>query len=227
MFDAPGEMMHSALQIRFGGTKGMVSLDTRLEGRRLRLRPSQIKFASDECSLEVNEVARCLPGHLNREVIMLLSTRGVPDHTLLTFFQREAQRAANTAIEDGERAPHEAALLEHSSPEPGGAAAVAMEALQLPGGPLSEDPHLRAIVLAVRLHRLELLRSKCHLPVENSRLAHGVLDERGVLRENQMFLRERYRIPGTSEYYSRVITGRAFFVRNPCLHAAGLRFVDR
>jgi len=64
-------MMHSALQIRFGGTKGMVSLDTRLEGRRLRLRPSQIKFASDECSLEVNEVARCLPGHLNREVIML------------------------------------------------------------------------------------------------------------------------------------------------------------
>ena len=53
----------------------------------------------------------------------------MPDHTLLTFFQREAQRAANTAIEDGERAPHEAALLEHSSPEPGGAAAVAMEAL--------------------------------------------------------------------------------------------------
>ena len=70
----------------------------------------------------------------------------MPDHTLLTFFQREAQRAANTAIEDGERAPHEAALLEHSSPEPGGAAAVAMEALQLPGGSLADGA--RAILSA-------------------------------------------------------------------------------
>lgn len=63
-----------ALQVRFMGSKGMLSVDYKLSGRAICLRPSMIKFESPE-SREI-EIARAFdkPGNywLNRPLIMLL-----------------------------------------------------------------------------------------------------------------------------------------------------------
>jgi hypothetical protein len=56
----------------------------------IRLRESQIKFPSNDLSLNVVRCATYSQGYLNRQLIMLLSCLGVPDHVFLGL-QRKAK----------------------------------------------------------------------------------------------------------------------------------------
>jgi hypothetical protein len=60
----------TCLQIRWGGAKGMLALDTRLKDKWLRFRPSMIKFDSeDKANLEICDMAnKPIPMVLNRQV---------------------------------------------------------------------------------------------------------------------------------------------------------------
>lgn len=63
--DAP-----TCFQIRWGGAKGMLALDARLEGNIMRVRPSMVKFESnDNTNLEICDMAnKPIPMVLNRQV---------------------------------------------------------------------------------------------------------------------------------------------------------------
>ena len=81
----------TALQIRFQGAKGMVSLDSRLQGRRLCLRKNMKKYETATVwQLEVCGAAfRPLPMILNRGYIKILEDLGVPMQAFQTL-QQEA-----------------------------------------------------------------------------------------------------------------------------------------
>jgi hypothetical protein len=66
-------------QIRYGGAKGVLSRCSRLPGRQLQLRPSQLKFGSSHPQLEVCSIAAWLPAYLNRQIITMMEYNGVPD----------------------------------------------------------------------------------------------------------------------------------------------------
>jgi RNA-dependent RNA polymerase len=145
----------SALQIRCGGAKGMVSLDKRLEGRVLCIRRSQNKFESrsEVLTLETNEVARYNRGHLNRDIITLLSSLGVPDETLMLVHKEALDTMVNTILDASRE--HDARssieLLTQQTPVKGSTTAAALELLRR-GGPFDlAEPHLRGIVLAVQV----------------------------------------------------------------------------
>src|SRR6266576_563965 len=76
-----------AFQIRFQGSKGMLSVNYRLKGRLLCLRQSMIKFSSP--SSTIIEVARAFdrptPYFLNRPLIMLLDGLGVAFETFKKY----------------------------------------------------------------------------------------------------------------------------------------------
>ena|SRR6266498_4130606 len=63
----------------------MVAVDPNLEGDVLCIRPSQKKFDAPYSSILeiVKTVKTPLPGHSNRQIIMLLSTLGVPDEVFI------------------------------------------------------------------------------------------------------------------------------------------------
>lgn len=63
----------------------MVAVDERMRGGRLklRIRPSMNKFTSSHNHLEVCKTASFMPAFLNRQVITLLSTLGVPASAFL------------------------------------------------------------------------------------------------------------------------------------------------
>ncbi|CAF1080724.1 unnamed protein product [Adineta steineri] len=79
----------SAVQFRYAGTKGVVSLDTSLpDNIDLYIRKSMTKFQSDHQCFEVCKLSAPRPLYLNRQAILLLSYRQVPDTTFLILQQQ-------------------------------------------------------------------------------------------------------------------------------------------
>ncbi|EJD52224.1 RdRP-domain-containing protein [Auricularia subglabra TFB-10046 SS5] len=94
---AEWEKVVNAYQIRVGGAKGVVGVDPRLEGRKLRLRVSMIKFdALHSTDVEVANIARPARMYLNRPLIMTLETLGVRRHVFETL-QANVVRTAHEA----------------------------------------------------------------------------------------------------------------------------------
>jgi RNA-dependent RNA polymerase len=85
----------SAYQFRFLGYKGVVVVDHRLEGVRMRLRDSQCKFPAHKEEEEEAEfeIARAFdyPNrvHLNRPVVMALEDRGVKKEAFIDLQEKE------------------------------------------------------------------------------------------------------------------------------------------
>ena len=79
----------SAFQIRLAGAKGVMMINKKLEGEHVCLRQSQTKFKSDDLSLNVIRCSTFGQGYLNRSIISLLHSLGVPEEFFL-LKQRQA-----------------------------------------------------------------------------------------------------------------------------------------
>lgn len=79
----------------------MVAVDPTLKGDVLCIRPSQRKFkAPDPLYLEiVKTVKTSSPGYLNRQIILLLSTLGVPDDVFIPL-QNQMRDDINSIMTD-------------------------------------------------------------------------------------------------------------------------------
>ncbi|CAF3626328.1 unnamed protein product [Adineta steineri] len=79
--------MPSVLQIRYGGCKGTVSVDPNLDDKphQLVIRHSMLKFKTEHDQLEICKVSSPRALYLNRQDILLLSTRGVPEAHFLVL----------------------------------------------------------------------------------------------------------------------------------------------
>ena len=74
----------SAYQIRYAGFKGVVAVSpAQTDGMRMSLRPSMRKFESAHSVIEVVSWTKIQPAFLNRQIITLLTSLGVPDAVFL------------------------------------------------------------------------------------------------------------------------------------------------
>ncbi|KAH9985084.1 RNA dependent RNA polymerase-domain-containing protein [Russula vinacea] len=82
----------SAYQFRFLGYKGVVVVDHRLQGIKMRLRESQRKFPVNDIEEAELEIACSFdypnPVHLNRPVVMALEDRGVDKEAFIALQER-------------------------------------------------------------------------------------------------------------------------------------------
>ncbi len=83
----------------------MVAVDPDLVGDILCIRPSQKKFdAPDSLTLEIVKSVRTpLPGHLNRQIILLLSALEVPDEVFIQL-QNEMRLDIDSMITNEDKA---------------------------------------------------------------------------------------------------------------------------
>lgn len=93
----------SAYQIRIGGCKGVLlkklELKEKEPGKKIiEVRPSMIKFKSDDLGLEIIRCATFSQGYLNRQVIMLLECLGVEDDVFLTLLNKAMEKLEVTKI---------------------------------------------------------------------------------------------------------------------------------
>jgi hypothetical protein len=205
-------------QIRYGGAKGMVSLDSRLEGYQLCLRPSMIKYDGSQFSdIEIcGSALRPLPMRLNRQHVKILEDLGVDRHV----FQR-LQDEAVQKLRSGASSSHSAIAFIQSS--------LANGETQLPwllhrladlDIDATEDAFILDILSALLQIELKELKYRARIPVEKAVTLYGIMDETKRLGEGQIYC------SFSENSRKTVVRGRVAVTRSPALHPGDMQVVD-
>ncbi|XP_022776585.1 RNA-dependent RNA polymerase 1-like [Durio zibethinus] len=201
----------SAFQIRIGGFKGVVAVDP-TSSRKLSLRRSMSKYESENTKLDVLAWSKYQPCFLNRQLITLLSTLGVPDHAFEKK-QREAVGQLNAILTDPLKAQEALELM-----SPGENTNILKEML-LCGYMPDAEPFLEMMLQTFRASKLLELRTKTRIFVQNGRSMMGCLDETRTLDYGQVFVQ----FSGCRSERRFIVKGEVVVAKNPCLHPGDVR----
>ncbi|KAK4198657.1 putative RNA-dependent RNA polymerase 1 [Triangularia verruculosa] len=163
----------TCFQIRWAGAKGMLSLDTELEGNQICVRPSMKKFeSSDEANLDICDMAsKPMAMTLNRQFIKILEDMGAPAWWFMDLQQKEVNR-----------------LRAISKTVKNTASFLAMRNI---GGSILFAQFIReteAWRSTTGKTDFFLLKHKAHIPVSRGITLFGVMDETGWLGEGQVYV---------------------------------------
>ncbi|KAH9946766.1 RNA dependent RNA polymerase-domain-containing protein [Amylocystis lapponica] len=208
------------LQIRFMGSKGMLSVDYKLSGREICLRPSMIKFEAPH-SLEI-EIARAFdrPGkyYLNRPLIMLLEGLGVP-YEVFKSLQDDAVEDAQNSVLSLERA---ARMLEAYGLGASYRLTSTMLSLgKLGVGPLTEDMFWKQMMDFAINHVLRELKHHARIHVPDGWTLVGVADVHEYLQEGEIFAC----IDSPDRHELVYLEGPTLISRSPTIHPGDVQVV--
>ncbi|XWS64066.1 hypothetical protein CRYUN_Cryun06bG0155200 [Craigia yunnanensis] len=201
----------SAFQIRIGGYKGVVAVDP-TSSRKLSLRRSMSKYESENTKLDVLAWSKYQPCFLNRQLITLLSSLGVPDNAFEKK-QREAVAQLNAILTDPLKAQEALELM-----SPGENTNILKEML-LCGYKPDAEPFLSMMLQTFRASKLLELRTKTRIFVQKGRSMMGCLDETRTLDYGQVFVQ----FSGSRSEQRFIVEGKVVVAKNPCLHPGDVR----
>ncbi|KAJ6351078.1 hypothetical protein OIU78_007078 [Salix suchowensis] len=219
----------SAFQIRYAGYKGVVAVDP-TSSKKLSLRKSMFKYESENTKLDVLAHSKYQPCFLNRQLITLLSTLGVPDRNFEKK-QREAVDQLDAILTDPLRAQEALELM-----SPGENTNILKEML-LCGYQPDAEPFLSMMLQTFRALKLLELRTKTRIFIPNGRSMMGCLDETRTLEYGQVFVQfsgSGYRhlydssvmFSDRGKGQSYLIKGSVVVAKNPCLHPGDVRILE-
>ncbi len=173
----------SAFQIRFGGMKGVVSVDPSLGSllnHHLQFRPSMKKFESIYNKLDVLNCANYIPCYLNRQVINILSSLGVAD-SVFSNLQDKMLIDLSEMLIDKQKA--EDKLLKYYR---GSFSALhSTNSLILD---YTQEPFYRQLLKTIYYKSLQNLIKKSRIFIEKGRILMGCIDETQTLKEDEVFI---------------------------------------
>jgi hypothetical protein len=220
--------MPTCLQIRWAGCKGMLSLDTKLEGKVFCIRKeSMMKFPSTD----VEELGICdasskpLRLMLNRQMIKILEDMGTSAEWFLKL-QSNALKILRNVTAD---ATNTSLFLEYQSIGVSLGLPKLFKQLEKLEIDYRRDGFLRSAVEHVVLRELRLLKHKARIPVDKGVTLFGVMDETGFLESNQVYVT----YDKTHELYhgrrinSTLKDGRIIVTRSPALHPGDIQIVHQ
>ncbi|KAH0985407.1 hypothetical protein GBA52_012584 [Prunus armeniaca] len=218
----------SAFQIRYGGYKGVLAVDPTLS-KNLSLRKSMCKYQSNNTTLDVLKWSKYQPYFLNREVITLLSTLGVPDYVFMEK-QKQVLNQLDGVLADPLRAQEELDLMFQ------GETTNILKEMVLCGYTPDAEPFLAMMLQAYCASKLLELQSKTRIFVPDGRSMMGCLDETGTLEYGQVFVQcsphGSQQLHDTSSHIfsgssssdsSFIVEGKVVVAKNPCLHPGDVR----
>lgn len=212
----------SAIQIRIGGHKGCLTVNPRLQGKQLALRPSMSKFVSPHQDLEVaNSSARCLSAKLNRPLINALDDRGVPATALLDI-QKEAIAHIGRARTHFDET---AKLCSAYSFGTGCDLHILFQKLHKHGmgaTSIHSDSFFLVLAKAVIAAALGDMKRKARIPVRGVTLI-GVADEFAFLKEGEVFAQVEHVDLG--QVRRRVLVGTKLIGRSPTVDPGDIAMV--
>ena len=201
------------------GAKGMISLDHRLEGDALVLRPSMIKFdGSTSTDIEICDAPyNPLPMYLNRQFIKILEDMGVKDRFFLNLQAQEVERLR--MITDSPL--NASSFLRRQTIGTPIHFPWLINKMAMMNLDFRKDGFLRDVLEMAILMELRLLKHKTRIPVEKGWHLHGLMDETGFLEEGQIYCSV------TIEGKSQAIVGKDLIVtRAPALHPGDVQLAE-
>ncbi|ESK98362.1 hypothetical protein Moror_112 [Moniliophthora roreri MCA 2997] len=176
----------AAYQIRLMGSKGMLSIDYKLKGRVLTLRPSMIKFQAPESNNV--EIARAFDRpmnyYLNRPLIMLLEGLGVPYET----FEKYQDKAVHEVQQATKNLVDAARMLETFGLGTSfRLTSVMLNLSRLGINNMDWDPFYHQMLQFAVHHVLRMLKNRARIPVPGCWTLVGVADVHGHLEEDEIF----------------------------------------
>lgn len=201
----------SAFQARFGGCKGVWTVNHTITGVKIRNRKSQQKYTSDErgfdvCSeltlflvqlnlIRLTQAAidtseRPITTYLNRPMIKLLEDLKVPYENFLVLQQRAVQRVERA----GESFMEASKLLKVNGLGTAfRASKLLINLAEMLGIGFDSSPHghidfWRNVSMLAITHSLREIKYRARIPVEGPTLI-GVCDTFGILREGEIFVK--------------------------------------
>uniref|UniRef100_A0A6A7G3N6 RNA-dependent RNA polymerase n=2 Tax=Hirondellea gigas TaxID=1518452 RepID=A0A6A7G3N6_9CRUS len=204
--------VYSGLQIRIGGAKGMI-VSWANTVHPMELRKSMIKFQSDDLKIDVLSRSKCLPGYLNRQIILLLSHLNIPDSVFEDIQSTQLTQLDQMIID------RQAALSFFRAHNDDYGLSSWMTQILNDGFALDE-PFIRGILKVSAASEKRQMKDRAHLLVDRACLVKGALDETGILSYGEIFI--QYQQPN-GEYV--VMKGRVAVAKNPCLHPGDIRIL--
>ncbi|KAL8823259.1 MAG: hypothetical protein Q9191_006023 [Dirinaria sp. TL-2023a] len=200
------------------GAKGMIALDTRVEGHLLHLRPSMIKFQGSPA----NDIEICgasfkpLPMYLNRQIIKILEDLGVKESSFLDL-QADAVEKLRMTTRNSINAAN---FLKRQ--HVGQAARLPWLVRELMDINLSyeDDGFLRNVVELCVLAELREIKHRSRIRVEEGLTLYGIMDETNVIKEGQIYCSVH------NDDGPRILTGPVVITRSPALHPGDIQVVE-
>ncbi|KAI1214371.1 RdRP-domain-containing protein [Annulohypoxylon truncatum] len=177
----------TCFQIRWGGAKGMLSLDDTLKGMVMRIRPeSMVKFESEDLRfLEICDMAnKPIPLVLNRQMIKILEDMKVSEQWFLDLQNRELTRLREITA----HIHNTVTFLKRQKVAEQINFSKFIRRLTRLGIDYRKDAFLCSIVETVVLKEVRLLKHKARIPVEKGVTLFGVLDEFNYLEEHEVYV---------------------------------------
>ncbi|KAK3951934.1 RNA dependent RNA polymerase-domain-containing protein [Pseudoneurospora amorphoporcata] len=222
----------SAYQFRMGGCKGVLVTWPDVKGMEVHIRKSQEKFVAEFNGLEVIKCSQFATATLNRQIIAVLSSLGVPDQVFVDMMEKQLSDF-NAAMVD----KHKATAILRTSIDENHMTPIIAEMLAY-GFMESQEPFVRTLLQLWRSWSIKTLKEKARLNVEKSAFVLGCVDETSTLKGHmkviedwkdvpseklpQIFLQ----IPDDVNGGYKVITGTCVVGRNPSLHPGDIRVVE-
>jgi len=204
-------------QIRWAGAKGMLSLDSSLNGNKLCVRPSMIKFEGEGKNLEICDTAKPIRLVLNRQIVKILEDLGAPTSWFMNLLELEKRRLSSIT----QSASDTATFLKSQSVGDSIELHKFIRAADGMGVDYRREPFLRRLVEVAVLRELRLLKYKARIPVSKGITLFGVMDYTGFLEAGEVYItydskKGRYSSPPDDG--TRVVV-----TRSPALHPGDIQ----
>lgn len=209
-----------AFQIRLGGAKGMLSVDHRLKGDVVILRPSMIKFdAPHSTDVEIAQAfVRPSKFYLNRPLIMVLEGLGIRYEVFKTL-QDAAVRDVGDATTSFEKAAK--ALDQFGLGSSYRLSSTLFHLAKLDITPSIMDDFYDRMIEFTTYHILRDMKHHARIPVDEGYTLVGVADIHGYLQEGEVFACATVSETGSIHY----LEGDVLVSRSPVTHPGDVQVV--
>ncbi|KAI0095603.1 RdRP-domain-containing protein [Daldinia grandis] len=212
----------TCFQIRWAGAKGMLSLDDTLKGTVMRIRPSMVKFESEDSKyLEICDMGnRPIPLVLNRQMIKILEDMGVANEWFLQIQNHELERLRMITAQ----IHNTVTFLKRQKVAEQINFSKFIRRLHKLEIDYKKDNFLCSVVETVVLREVRLLKHKARIPVEKGVTLFGVMDEFSFLKEDEIYVtfeqEKLYRKRGVDiDLHNRLV----LVTRSPALHPGDIQ----
>ncbi|PLB52422.1 RNA-directed RNA polymerase (Sad-1) [Aspergillus steynii IBT 23096] len=226
----------SAFQFRLGGCKGMLTVSKEAQNIEVHIRKSQNKFEAIHNKLEIIRWSQYSIATLNRQLIMVLSSLGIPDRIFHDKLKTMVQ-GLDEALESDTHAVYW--LKKYVDPNQ---MTLITSQMVLDGFRRSKEPFMTSILTLWRAWHLKYLKEKAKIAIDSGASLLGCMDETGILKGYFA-----HKTPGVDATFedrvaalpeiflqisrpenggkSEVVEGLCILARNPSLHPGDIRVV--